>query len=162
MSAHNDIASGGAIFVCAECGEEMPMGTTISVDAKTGKATHLGCMRRRGALTPTEMAVADVHQLRPGDGEFYVDDWLWLKQYALKAGEMVAQHVHMHDHVTVVAVGTVRLTIDGVDQGEIVAPRPVSIRALAQHSMVAVTDALIFCVHNLRGEGYPALVDMEG
>jgi len=111
------------------------------------------------SLTPTETAIADVHQMRPGDGEFYVDDWLWLKQYPLKAGERVDQHVHLFDHVTVIAVGTVRLTIDGVDQGEIVAPKPVTIRALAQHSMVALTDALIFCVHNLRGEGYPAIME---
>jgi len=80
----------------------------------------------------------------------------------LKAGDVVEQHVHMFDHVSVIAVGTVRLTIDGKDQGEITAPKPVTIRALAQHSMVAVTDALIFCVHNLRGEGYPALAEMEG
>ena len=110
-------------------------------------------------LTPTETAIADVHQMRPGDGEFYVDDWLWLKQYALKAGERIEQHVHLFDHVTVVAVGTVRLAIDGVDQGEIAGPKPVTIRALAQHGMVALTDALIFCVHNLRGEGYPAIME---
>jgi hypothetical protein len=112
-------------------------------------------------MTADEMAVADVGQLRPGDGEFYVDDWLFLKLYPLKAGEMVAQHVHLYDHVTVVATGTVRLTIDGVDQGEVTGPKPVTIRALAQHSMVAVTDALLFCAHNLRGEGYPALAGQE-
>lgn len=116
---------------------------------------------KAGALTPTEIAIADVGQMRPGDGEYYHDEWLWLKQYVLKAGEVVEQHVHLHDHVTVVALGTVRLTIDGVDQGEITAPKPVTVRALAQHSMIAVTDALILCIHNLRGDGYPALAKME-
>jgi hypothetical protein len=142
----------------AQIGAEMVvMGAVAGAAAEAAKKAA-----PQSNLTPTEIAVADVHQMRPGDGEFVHDEWLWLKQYVLKAGEAVEQHVHMFDHVTVIAVGTVRLAIDGIDQGEIVAPKPVTIRALAQHSMVAVTDALIFCVHNLRGEGYPALVEMEG
>lgn len=111
-------------------------------------------------LTPSQIAVADVHQMN-GAGEFYCDEWLWVKPYTLKAGEAVEQHVHLWDHVTMVASGTVRLTVDGIDMGEITGPKPVTIRALAQHSFVAVTDALILCIHNLRGEGYPALAKME-
>ena len=94
---------------------------------------------------------------RPAQGEeFIVDDWLWVKPVSLKAGEMMAQHVHMHDHVTLVASGRVRMWVDGQDQGAWTAPVPIKINALAEHKFLAETDAVLCCIHRLRdGEVYP-------
>ena len=106
-------------------------------------------------MRPPEVALKD---RRPDDGaEFVFDEWLWVKVRRLKAGEMMEQEVHHHDHVTMV-LGTVRLWIDDQDQGE-VTDRPVKVRALAQHKFLAVTDAAIGCVHNLMGKGYPSIVE---
>src|SRR5260221_12627650 len=102
----------------------------VGIVTGSGIATGLSKRIEEMRLTPTEVAVADVHQLRPGDGEFYVDDWLWLKQYPLKAGERIDQHVHLFDQVTVIPAGTGWLTFDGVDKGEVVAPKPCTIPAL--------------------------------
>lgn len=95
----------------------------------------------------------------PEGVEFVCDDWLWVKSYTVKAGEMIAQHRHEFDHVTVVATGTVRLWIDDQDQGEITGPKPVTVRALAEHKLLAVTDAVLICVHNLRGKGEPGVIE---
>ena len=89
--------------------------------------------------------------------EFYVDEWLWTKIYSFRAGELIVQHVHEWDHPTIVAVGKVRFWIDDEDRGVLEAPKVVTIRAGQQHKFLALTDAVICCVHNLRGEGYPAV-----
>ena len=100
---------------------------------------------------------------RPVTGpEFVVDDWLWVKSYTVKAGEMIEQHVHLHDHVTLVASGSVRLWIDDQDAGRWDAPVPIKINALARHKFVAITDAVICCIHRLRdGEPEPPVADMH-
>ena len=104
-----------------------------------------------------EVALKD-RRPAPGEEMFY-DDWLWVKPIPLKAGEVCEQHVHLHDHASLVATGTVRLWVDGQDRGEVSAPKIVKINALAQHKFLAVTDAVIVCIHNLRGEGYPAIME---
>lgn len=109
------------------------------------------------AMKAPEVAPKD---RRPAAGvELYVDDWLWVKPIPLKAGEACVQHTHAHDHVTLVAAGTVRAWVDGQDRGEISATSCFKVAALAEHRFLAVTDAVIVCIHNLRGEGYPAIVE---
>lgn len=89
--------------------------------------------------------------------EFYVDDWLFVGLIPLKAGEVMQQHVHTYDHATVVAAGTIQVWVEGKFTKEYVAPTYVTIRAKEAHRFLAVTDALVLCCHNLRGEGYPAI-----
>lgn len=89
--------------------------------------------------------------------EFFADDWLFVKQIPLKKGEIAEQHVHDYDHVSMLAVGTIRLWVDDEDRGEFTAPVPIAIPAGQKHMFLAVSDALLYCVHNLRGEGYPAV-----
>lgn len=88
--------------------------------------------------------------------EFFADDWLFVKQIPIKAGEVVEQHVHEYDHVTGLVSGTVRVWIDGSDHGEFTAPKLISVPAGKRHMFLAVSDAVLYCIHNLRGEGYPA------
>ena len=110
-------------------------------------------------MRPPEIALAE--RRPPEVTEFYADDWLYLGLIPLKAGQAAVQHVHDYDHPTVVAVGTIRAWVDGADIGEFTAPTYVSIKAGSEHRFLAVTDALLFCAHNLRGKGYPA-VTKEG
>lgn len=91
--------------------------------------------------------------------EFYVDDWLYLGLMPMKAGQVGTQHVHEYEHPTVVCYGTVSLKVDGRLIGRFVGPTYVTIKAGEQHEFTAETDALLICAHNLRGEGYPRLME---
>lgn len=91
--------------------------------------------------------------------EFYIDDDLFVKQMHLKrAGDGAAQHSHEHDHVTMLARGSVDLWLDGklVDRYE--APVPIPVKAGTKHAFVAVVDdTILYCIHNLHGKGYPEI-----
>ena len=101
--------------------------------------------------------VPEAERRQPAGDELYFDEWLFVKSLVLEAGEMVVQHVHEYDHATLVAAGTVRAWFDDVDQGEITAPHIVKVVGGVRHKFWAKTTAVLYCVHNLRGEGYPAI-----
>jgi quercetin dioxygenase-like cupin family protein len=104
-----------------------------------------------------EPEVAPHDRLPAGMSEYYVDDWLFVGLLPLKKGQIIEQHVHTYDHPTVVPYGTVHLWVDGEDKGEITGPTYATIKAGQRHRFVAVSDTMILCCHNLRGEGYPAI-----
>lgn len=104
-----------------------------------------------------DVPLSERQELKLADApEFFADDWLFVKQIPIEANHVVEQHVHEYDHATLLAHGTVRLWIDDKDQGEFRAPKILTILAGQKHMFLAVTDAVLYCVHNLRGEGYPA------
>lgn len=78
---------------------------------------------------------------------------VFLKQFWLvRDGEHDAAKHHRHDsdHVTALALGTVRVMCDGVDMGERHAPTLISIPAGSVHSFAAVSpQALMYCIHRL-------------
>jgi len=89
--------------------------------------------------------------------QLYVDDWLWTKLISLNKGEKAEQHVHEFDHPTIVATGAIKVWIDGKYQGVVFSPSIITIKAQQKHEFLAIIDSVICCVHNLRGEGYPAI-----
>ena len=94
--------------------------------------------------------------------EFSEVDDIWIRSYSLpKARSVFAQHVHAHDHITLVSRGTIQAWQDGEDMGEFSAPSVISILAGRQHSFMALTDDVnLCCLHNLRGTGldFPELI----
>ena len=104
------------------------------------------------------MKAPAIRDAQPAEmAEFYIDDWLFVGTIPLKAGFLAGQHVHEYDHPTFVAHGTIRVWVNDEDRGEVTAPGHVTIKAGERHKFLAVTDAVILCIHNLRGEGYPAI-----
>jgi len=103
--------------------------------------------------------VAPADRRQPLALDLYLDDWLFVKPIALKAGEALEQHVHERDHATLIATGTMRVWMDGQDQGEVTGPKIIKVRGGTKHQFLAVTDALFCCIWNLRGEGYPAIME---
>jgi quercetin dioxygenase-like cupin family protein len=83
-----------------------------------------------------------------------VDD-IWIRSYTLeKAKTVMSQHVHEHDHATVVSRGTVEAWQDGEILGQFIAPAVITIPAGKKHYFVALTDDVVLCcLHNLRGTG---------
>lgn len=88
----------------------------------------------------------------------YVDDvgGLYFRAVLLpNVGDKVPQHVHDHEHVTVVASGKARLFVDGEHKEDIAAFRAIVIEANREHMFEALEpNTRLACVHQLNGEPY--------
>lgn len=92
---------------------------------------------------------------QPPDGaEWTTADGVFIKQmFIAKAGTMIPQHSHEYAHVSMLAVGSVRLWADGEPLGDFKAPMPLSIAAGTKHTFMALEDGTtVYCIHNLHGE----------
>lgn len=81
--------------------------------------------------------------------DFNIADDIFIKQMIAKEGTWIEQHTHTYDHTTMVATGTVRLWIDDTWAGDYEGPKPVHIAGGKKHSFLALTDAILFCVHRI-------------
>ena len=94
-------------------------------------------------------------QKEPEYVEFAEADDIWVRAYSLKtAKSVVSQHVHTHDHITLISRGAVEAWQDGELLGTFTAPAVVKIPAGKKHAFTALTDDVVLCcLHNLRGTG---------
>jgi hypothetical protein len=97
----------------------------------------------------------DYKRVEPDYVEFAEVDDIWVRAYNVpKAKTIISQHVHAHDHVTLVSRGTIEGWQDGESIGTFVAPALVTIPAGKKHAFMALTDDVVLCcLHNLRGTG---------
>ena len=56
------------------------------------------------------------------------------------------QHVHKHDHLSILASGSVEMAVDGV-KSIIHAPACLTIAAGKHHGIKSITDVVWYCVH---------------
>jgi len=89
-------------------------------------------------LLPVEEVAKIVH---------HFSDNLYAKETIIPAGNILVQHKHPFDHLSVLAKGTVKVTVDGVER-EYTAPACLNIEKFKHHSVLAVTDAVWFCIHS--------------
>jgi len=96
--------------------------------------------------------------LNPDYIEFAEADDIWVRAYTIDNKHTVAvQHVHEHDHVTLVARGEVSYWEDGAEVSRHVAPALLTVQAGKKHAFVSLTDDVVLCcLHNLRGTGLEA------
>jgi quercetin dioxygenase-like cupin family protein len=98
-------------------------------------------------------------QIDPNYIEFAEVDDIWVRAYSVaKANTVMSQHVHTHDHITLVSSGSVEAWQDGESIGVFNAPSIVKIPAGKKHAFLALTDnVVVCCLHNLRGTdlGHP-------
>ena len=87
--------------------------------------------------------------------EFAEVDDIWVRAYSLeKAGVVIGQHVHVHDHITLVSSGSVRVWKNNAEPTEFHAPAMITSPAGSRHKFMAITDDVVLCcLHNLRGTG---------
>tara|TARA_R110000868_G_scaffold143298_1_gene361344 strand:- start:4152 stop:4487 length:336 start_codon:yes stop_codon:yes gene_type:complete len=71
---------------------------------------------------------------------------VYAKELVIPAGFWLKSHRHVYDHISVLASGTVRLTIRG-ETHEMVGPRTIIVPAWADHEIEAVTTAVWLCIH---------------
>jgi hypothetical protein len=75
---------------------------------------------------------------------------VWTNMIALKKGEVHKGHAHTFDHTHLLSVGSVKLTIDGVES-EFTAPTQIFIKRGLVHSMECLSEeSLGTCIHVIR------------
>jgi quercetin dioxygenase-like cupin family protein len=69
----------------------------------------------------------------------------------IPAGISLPQHAHDHDHLSILASGTVDLTVDGQTK-RFTGPAVLHVRANAVHLVAAITDTFWVCCHGVSAE----------
>jgi hypothetical protein len=97
---------------------------------------------------------------RPSATVNCVSNLFFKTMHFLYAGDREPGHCHVFDHVTFLARGSLRVTVNGVPT-DFVAPTPIFIAKGLLHELVATEDdTLALCIHALRdGERYEDIVD---
>ena len=66
------------------------------------------------------------------------------------AGDIMKGHEHSHDHLTLLASGRLKVTVEGRDT-EFTAPHMIFIKADKKHMLEALEDNTVaYCIHALR------------
>lgn len=71
---------------------------------------------------------------------------VYAKESAIKAGSILVQHKHAFDHLSILAKGTVEVSVDG-NSFELTGPACLTIKANKHHGVKALTDVVWYCVH---------------
>lgn len=75
------------------------------------------------------------------------------------AGDIEIGHTHQFDHLTLLAKGKLKVTVDGVAT-EFTAPHMIYIRADKVHELVALADETVaYCIHALRDKENNEILD---
>ena len=64
---------------------------------------------------------------------------VYAKETRIPAGFVLVQHAHKHDHLSILASGSVELVVDG--------PVCLTIAAEKHHGIKSLTDVVWYCVH---------------
>lgn len=99
------------------------------------------------ALTVAELAAAGV------DKSFHFADAMVAVSFGLPKGTILKTHAHPYGHLSVLAKGKVRVTVDGVAL-DVIAPNCLNIRQGMSHEIVALQDSHWYCIH-AHNEGEP-------
>lgn len=76
-----------------------------------------------------------------------------------RVGDMEKGHKHQFDHLTLLAKGSLKVTIEGVAT-EFTAPHMIYIRADKNHELVALEDDTVaYCIHALRDKDNNEILD---
>lgn len=77
-----------------------------------------------------------------------------------KAGDLEHGHTHPFDHLTLLAAGSLRVTVNGKTT-DFHAPHMIFIKAEYNHELVALEDNTVaYCIHALRkGNGVDDIID---
>jgi quercetin dioxygenase-like cupin family protein len=71
---------------------------------------------------------------------------VYAKETRIPAGYVLVQHAHKHDHLSILASGSVELAVDGI-KSVVHAPACLTIAAGKHHGIKSITDVVWYCVH---------------
>lgn len=75
----------------------------------------------------------------------YFGGGIYAKETAIPAGCLLTQHVHDHDHLSILGCGTVEVCVDG-QATRVTAPACLHIKAGSEHQVTSITDAVWYCI----------------
>jgi quercetin dioxygenase-like cupin family protein len=76
-----------------------------------------------------------------------------------KAGDVESGHKHQFDHLTLLAKGKLKVTVEGV-ASEFTAPHMIYIHKDKMHRLEALTDETVaYCIHALRDKDNNEILD---
>lgn len=70
----------------------------------------------------------------------------YAKMMRIQRGETAISHLHRYDHDSMLAIGTVKVTCDGMAR-MYQAPEIIRIKAGVEHEIFALSDVLWLCIH---------------
>lgn len=82
---------------------------------------------------------------------------VYVKEARIPANMRLTQHIHGHDHLSVLVSGEVSVSVDGTIKSY-VAPAVLTIEAGKAHEVVCLTETVWMCIH-ATDETDPAKVD---
>lgn len=71
---------------------------------------------------------------------------VYSKETHVRAGQILVQHKHEHDHLSILASGEVEVMVEGERQ-TLTAPACLTIKGGKHHGVKALTDVVWFCIH---------------
>ena len=86
--------------------------------------------------------------------EHHFSSGVYAKESRIPAGYVLVQHKHEHDHLSILANGSVELMVDDV-VSVIHAPACLTIEAGKHHGVKSLTDVVWYCVHATEFEILP-------
>jgi len=112
----------------------------------------------KGAVVNTSPNISKLASL--GEMGFFGNIWV-RSHYFHKAGYTNGGgHTHNFDHVTLLAVGSVLVEVDGYEPKEFHAPTFITIDKNHKHKFTALTDGVVYyCVFAMRDENGEVIVD---
>jgi quercetin dioxygenase-like cupin family protein len=79
--------------------------------------------------------------------------------YFKRAGDTEFGHTHQFDHLTLLATGKLKVTVDGIST-EFTAPHMIYIHKDRVHELVALADETVaYCIHALRAKDSNDILD---
>lgn len=84
--------------------------------------------------------------------DIVLTDDIYIKQTSVpEANTELTQHVHTYDHISMIAAGSVKVEVDGVELGTYAAPKGLVIKAGKQHKFITLLpNTVIYCIHNIK------------
>ena len=78
--------------------------------------------------------------------EHHFSSGVYAKETRIPAGSWLVQHAHLHDHLSILASGSVELMVD--DKTSVLhAPACLTIEAGKHHGVRSLTDVVWYCIH---------------
>jgi quercetin dioxygenase-like cupin family protein len=113
-----------------------------------------------GDMPVTDTTTGDAIANRPAVSLGCVANMFCRQMHFRKSGSVECGHKHAHDHLTLLAAGSMRVTVEG-QSTEFTAPHMIYIHADKQHELVALEDNTVaYCIHALRtGDGVDDILD---
>ena len=76
----------------------------------------------------------------------YFSSGVYAKETRISAGQVLVQHAHKYDHMSILAEGQVEILVDG-NRDVLYAPALLTIEANKHHGIKALTDVVWYCIH---------------